>query len=440
MDYELAVALWFVGLSLLGSSFILASVRLYKLRPEFIQKIGHYLIIASMALAVSFASLILGMRIADRHQETYMRGMESVENIWGGNIAQLPASFYQLEKVSQKKYNESLDKHYTEINDIQREIGFQQQWLELDVQSSVREKGLLKYPGYTLAFKGRFVVDNNQNQTDFYYFDFQLPEKAGNITDIQVFEDGEVFQADNNYADGIQWQGRLNGQQRKSFTIIYKAQGTKNFAYLLQEKKIEIKSLYLSMKTDYQEILLAEQAMVPTEKKSDKKIAQWIWQAQNIITGQNIAFNFQIAGNWGELVAKLFFLGPLSIFLFIGLLLIYTNGQASRLHPMHYFFYLTSFFIYYLLCSYLVSFLPVLFAVLIALMVSTSLLVYYTYAIGKHRLLIKIIIGGCLLFQWLFSIAFFFPAYTGLLITLASILAFAALMRASAQVDWQGKF
>lgn len=44
------------------------------------------------------------------------------------------------------------------------------------------------------------------------------------------------------------------------------------------------------------------------------------------------------------------------------------------------------------------------------------------------------------IFQWFFSAAFFFPEHTGLLITIASILAFVGLLKATADVDWENKF
>ena len=40
----------------------------------------------------------------------------------------------------------------------------------------------------------------------------------------------------------------------------------------------------------------------------------------------------------------------------------------------------------------------------------------------------------------LFSYAFFFEGYTGLTITLASILTLAILMHVTAKVDWESRF
>jgi len=60
--------------------------------------------------------------------------------------------------------------------------------------------------------------------------------------------------------------------------------------------------------------------------------------------------------------------------------------------------------------------------------------------LSKGKNMIFIVIGGLGLFQWVFSIAFFFPAHTGFITTIASIISFIALMKATAVVDWENKW
>mgnify|MGYP001059550884 CR=1 FL=1 len=100
-------------------------------------------------------------------------------------------------------------------------------------------------------------------------------------------------------------------------------------------------------------------------------------------------------------------------------------------------FIVTGFFIFYLLGSYLISYLHIVAAVFASLAVSTGIMAYYCFLMGKDRVLLHIVLAGAGIFQWVFSTAFFFPEHTGFLITVASIIAFIGLMRATAGVDWE---
>ncbi|MCL1834216.1 MAG: hypothetical protein FWG49_06915, partial [Leptospirales bacterium] len=129
-----------------------------------------------------------------------------------------------------------------------------------------------------------------------------------------------------------------------------------------------------------------------------------------------------------------------ALFLFVGLLLVFSVSKGINLHPMHYLFMITGFFIFYLLGSYLVSYMNIIVAILVSLAVSTGIILYYTYLINKGKDIIRVSSFGVLLFQWVFSTAFFIPEHTGFLITIASIVAFLFLIRSTASVDWENKW
>jgi hypothetical protein len=67
-------------------------------------------------------------------------------------------------------------------------------------------------------------------------------------------------------------------------------------------------------------------------------------------------------------------------------------------------------------------------------------MVYYSVLLKKGGILISGIVVSSLIFQWFFSIAFFFPEHTGFLITVATILAFVFLLKTTAETEWEDKF
>jgi hypothetical protein len=244
---------------------------------------------------------------------------------------------------------------------------------------------------------------------------------------------------DSNLADGLQWQARLKPGETKTISVKYKAQGTGRFRYTLGQNKIALKELSYALETDFQETNIPNRAMVPTKQSADDQKTVLKWYEKDLITGQDIAVSFKIQGNYGALASELFFYAPLAMLLFTAMLVVFNGAKAIRLHPMHYLFLITGFFIFYLFGSYIVSYIKMIWGILLALALSTSLMVYYSYALGKDKALVKVVFFGALIFQWLFSLAFFFPAHTGFVITIGTIIAFTALIKATASIDWEDK-
>jgi 4-hydroxybenzoate polyprenyltransferase len=86
------------------------------------------------------------------------------------------------------------------------------------------------------------------------------------------------------------------------------------------------------------------------------------------------------------------------------------------------------------------SYMSIIWGIFVSLLVSTGIMVYYSTLLKKGSYLPILVTITTLIFQWFFSAAFFFPEHTGLLITIASILAFVGLLKSTAEVDWENKF
>lgn len=430
----------FLGFSLIAAAFIIMSVRIYQVRPDFMMKVLRYSLIAIFGIVFSIIALAIGFRVSERHSKSYSRNLKSVQEIWGGQIVQESPSFsypvmreeqYVEEKSGQTRFRLRL------VNDA---MGFESHDILLKINRNIRTRGLLIFPGFVAEFKGAYELRNLQRDTRRCNFNFPLPSGAGNITGITVELDGKPYKGDTNYADGIQWQGTLAPGELKILKITFQAQGTAGFSYALGRRKTEIKRLKAVLSTDFDDITVPEGALVPGSRGTDAGRTRMEWSGTNMVTGQNIALRFNIQGNYGETVSRMFFYAPLSLLLFIGFLVVYYAAREIRLHPMNHLFIITAFFIFYLLGSYVISYLPVIAAVFTALTVSTAILLYYAHLIRKDRVFLTAILFGALIFQWIFSIAFFFPEHTGFLVTVASIIAFIALMRATAAVDWEHKW
>jgi hypothetical protein len=449
-------AVAFLGFCVVAAAFIIVSVRAFQINPLLVKKIFKYMIIVSIAAGFSIAAVAIGLRLSDRNSSSLSKNYRSVTEIWGGEMFQGMPSF-QTESIVEEQYIEEKTGQYkTRLKNVYNSFGFASHSSDITVTSNIRQKGVLKFAGYNLKFTGTYECGNTEQKTNTFYFTFPLPDSAGNISDLKVLLNGKDYKGDTNLADGINWSGTLSPGQKISFSISYSAQGTGSFRYgsshistvdneyekshVRKADKIEIALFNAKVQTNFKDVTVLDGTMAPTEILSDESGSVVKWSASKLILDQDIGLKFEISANYGALFSKIFFYAPLVIFLFLAFMLIFTASKGIRLHPMHYIFITAGFFVFYLLGSYAVSFMHILIAIVLSLAVSTAITWYYSRVIGKGRDLEKVTFLCLVVFQWFFSGAFFFPEYTGLLITLASIGALVTLMKITAKTDWEDKW
>lgn len=447
-------AVLFLGVCVVIGAFIIVSVRAAQLNPALVKKVFKYMVIGGIALAFSIAAVAIGFRLDERNSSSFSRSLKSVSEIWGGEVSQSLPSFRTETAVQEQFLDEKTQQYHIREKRTQTAFGMQEHAVELGVASNIRQKGLLKFAGYNLSFKGHFVCANTQKTADTFYFTLPLPSNAGNISELRVQLDGKDYSGDSNLSDGIDWAGRLAPGEKVTFDISYAAQGTGSFSYGKKtssgeyassesagsDGKTEIADYSVNFRTDFTDVTLADGSMAPKTNSSDSKGTAITWKGSNLILDQGIGLKFGISANYGKLFSKIFFYAPLVIALFLAFLLIFTASQGIRLHPMHYCFITAGFFVFYLLGSYLVTYLHVIAAILASLAVSSAITWYYSRLIGKGKALEKVVLLCLGVFQWFFSAAFFFPEHTGLLITLASIGALVVLMKITAKTEWEEKW
>ncbi|MDP9201267.1 MAG: inner membrane CreD family protein [Gemmatimonadota bacterium] len=110
------------------------------------------------------------------------------------------------------------------------------------------------------------------------------------------------------------------------------------------------------------------------------------------------------------------------------------------LHPMNYAFLAAGFFAFHLLMAYLADHISIHVAFLIASVVSIALVVSYLRLVIGPRFAFREAALAQFIYLVLFSYAFFFKGFTGLAITIGSILTLFAAMQLTGRVRWSEIF
>jgi inner membrane protein involved in colicin E2 resistance len=120
--------------------------------------------------------------------------------------------------------------------------------------------------------------------------------------------------------------------------------------------------------------------------------------------------------------------------------MVITTMREIDLHPMNYFFLAAAFFAFHLLLAYLVDHISIHAAFVICSAVSVFLVVsYLRLVVGLRFAAVEAGISQ-FIYLVLFSYAFFFKGFTGLAITIGSILTLFVVMQMTGRIKWSDKF
>jgi inner membrane protein involved in colicin E2 resistance len=134
------------------------------------------------------------------------------------------------------------------------------------------------------------------------------------------------------------------------------------------------------------------------------------------------------------------FFAPVSLLFFFTALVVLGVMKGVNLHPVHYFFLAAGFFAFHLLFAYLADHLPLQLTFIISAAVSMALVVSYLWRVVNRRFALREAGISQFLFLVLFSYAFFFEGYSGLVVTVGAIITLAVLMQMTAKVNWEEVF
>ena len=144
--------------------------------------------------------------------------------------------------------------------------------------------------------------------------------------------------------------------------------------------------------------------------------------------------------NPGPMAARISFFAPVSLGFFFFLIFVISTLRGIDIHPMNYFFLAAAFFGFHLLLAYLVDHISIHAAFVLCSMVSIILVVSYMRIVAGNRFAFLEVALAQLVYLIGFSYAFFFEGFTGLAVTIGSIITLFVVMQSTARINWAERF
>jgi hypothetical protein len=308
----------------------------------------------------------------------------------------------------------------------------------LDLQH--RQKGLLWHSTYKVAFSGVYGFRNTSDKEQTVDFRLQFPTAQAIYDNLSFTVDGNpvTITNDKNAAIG---SAKIGAGKTAQLTIGYSSQGLNQWRYSFGGGEVaQVRDFSLRMKTNFKDIDFPDNTLSPSEKAETPTGWDLSWSYKSLLSGYQIAMVMPEKLQPGPLAGRISFFAPVSLFFFFFLMLIITTMRGIDLHPMNYFFLAAAFFSFHLLLAYLVDHVSIHVSFAISAAVSVFLVVSYLRLVVGMRFATREAALAQFIYLVMFSYAFFLKGFTGLAITIGSVLTLFVVMQITGRIRWAEKF
>ena len=399
------------------------------------------LAITFIFICTSVAWAVLGGTILYRTNSSDDRLRQRVQSVWGvPQTQEAPALEYYLPRTTEETIDVQGQKQRVErtrpeshslppsASDVGADLGLE-----------YRQKGLLWYSTYTVAFQGDYQFLNSTGAPHEVRVVLPLPAAQAVYDDLQFAVDGNAVEPEID-AQRAYYRMHVAADQLVRLRVSYRSQGVEDWKYSFGHNVKSVQNFHLAMTTNFKDIDFPENTLTPGAKREAGNGWRLDWNYRNLLSGYPIAMTMPARLQPGPLASEISFFAPVSLFFFFFVIFIITTRRNIEIHPMNYFFLAAAFFAFHLLLAYLADHLDIRLAFLISSTVSIGLVATYLRIVAGTKFALREAAVAQFIYLVLFSSAFFFKGFTGLAITIGAIVTLFVVMQMTASIRWSERF
>ncbi|HEV7514224.1 MAG TPA: inner membrane CreD family protein [Candidatus Acidoferrum sp.] len=389
----------------------------------------------------SLAWIILGTTLLSRTGSRSDQLDGHVASTWGTSQEQSPPT--ATYEDSEVKSTTTIEDGRTIVHNTtlvqQYCFSLQSSRVHVNLNLDPRQKGLLWYSTYAIDFAGDYSFLNDTEKPREVTFHLKFPAQKALYDGLVVEVNGKSL-APSMEDGGISVRSTLTPNQASALHVAYHSQGLSSWRYKLADGVAQSHNFALTMHANFKDIDFADDTLSPTSKQRTADGWDLAWSYANLVSGFQIGMTMPEKLQPGPLAGDISYAAPVSLFFFFFLMMIITTLREIDLHPMNYFFLAGAFFAFHLLLAYLVDHVSIHIAMVISSLVSIGLVVSYLRLVVGIRFAALDAGIAQLIYLVVFSYAFFWKGFTGLAITIISVITLFVVMQVTGRIRWSEKF
>jgi inner membrane protein involved in colicin E2 resistance len=409
--------------------------------------ISRLLAIAVIFLGSTIAWSALGSSVVIRTGEFNQQLGREVALLWGGPHTQLAPEAWvarprqTTETVVETKGGQTVSREVTKTVTDWALAPMASTRADADLDLEHRQKGLLWYDTYQVAFRGNYVFENPDAVERQLRVKFAFPAEHAIYDDFTITIDGVPAGRSGDLSKELQTFATIGPRARATLVVSYKSRGTGDWRYAFASSGVvDVRDFVFTLRTNFRAIDFPAGTMSPTEKAESGEGWQLTWRFANLVTGQAIGMDLPNRINPGPLASRITFFAPVSLLFFLTVMVVLDVLSGEQLHPMNYFFISAAFFSFHLLLAYLVDHISLHGAFALSAAVSVALVASYLRVVAGVQRRLWPAAAAQIIYLVAFSYAFFFEGLTGLAVTIGAVVTLFVLMQMTAAVKWADVF
>ncbi|HEX9455682.1 MAG TPA: hypothetical protein VGA27_15030 [Candidatus Binatia bacterium] len=397
-------------------------------------------VIVVIYVCTAVAWSILGTTIFSRTYSFDDALKGRVASIWGAPHVQKPPKATTTKEVARKVEVSENGKTVvrTEKDRVVTPVELEGSKVVVGLDLEHRQKGLLWYSTYKVAFAADYLLKNSTDE-DNVDLVVNLPTTQASFDEVVLAVGGTPIPFTNEKSS-LRASLRIGRGESALLTLKYRSQGLDSWRYHFGDEVSQVRNFQLTMNTNFKEIDFPDNTLAPVRKQETKNGWELTWQSKNLLSGFQIGMIMPEKLQPGPLAGRISYFAPVSLLFFFFLMFIITTLRGIELHPMNYFFLACGFFAFHLLLAYLVDVISIHVAFVICSIVSMALVISYLRLVVGMRFAAVEAGSAQLIYLVLFSYAFFFKGFSGLAITIGSIITLFVVMQLTGRIRWAEKF
>lgn len=254
---------------------------------------------------------------------------------------------------------------------------------------------------YSATFHARYTLTNPFGEKRKLHFTFPLPEGSGTLAGFSFKVNGQEITTPE-LEQGVEWTDDVAAGASVPVEVAYTHRGARSWSYDVAGRREPIKDFHLKVHSDGGKVKFERGSLYPTSQQGN----ELAWDLQNQVTSQSVTLFFPHTAT-EEVVRHLFVFAPVALLMFSALCYSWARLKRTATTPWMLTLATLTLCAGYTLASYLISYVPLPLALLVAFALTGAL---QGRALGS-RLRFPILAGA------LAPFAFLLPGHTGLLLT-----------------------
>jgi inner membrane protein involved in colicin E2 resistance len=395
-------------------------------------------------VAASIAWQVLGGITADRSSQQQKKLSGDVTSLWGTSQTQTgPAFRFAWQTTRQIEETEEQDGkkktvHKQVTEDHEKDVAPESTRLRADLTLDQRLRGLMWYSLYGVVFDGRWKYRHEASEAGTLLVDFKFPVASAIYDDFRFVVNGKDLGPLLKPQNGsIHAQLAVGPGELIDLQVHYASRGLDAWSYQPQPGGVaSLRDFSLIIGCNFADIDYPVASLSPSQRQRTSNGWELTWKFSQVLTGQSMGLLMPARIQPGTLASELAQSAPVSLLFFFLVVFALSVLRRMDIHPINYLGIAAAFFAFHLLFAYSVDHLSVTVAFVLSSVVSLLLVSSYLRLVVSPTFAYREAAICQLVYQVGFSLAHFFPGYTGLTISVLAILTLFILMQLTGRVRW----